>query len=86
MDGVAVAAGFRLRNKPDRRSVCPGSLRIGSFIARPDDNGDLLGSCRERLLDQDAEQRFLVAVAVNEGLERQLALRPRSGSDDCFPD
>jgi hypothetical protein len=86
MDGVAVAAGFRLRNKPDRRSMRPGSLRIGGFIAGPDDHGDLLGSGRERLFDQDVEQGFLVAIAVDEGLKRQLALRSRGGSNDSFPD
>lgn len=64
----------------------PGSLRISRFIAWPDDNGNLLGSSRERLIDQDAEQRFLVTVAVDEGLERQLTLAPRGGSDDSFPD
>jgi hypothetical protein len=61
-------------------------LRIGRFIAGPDDNGDLLDSGRERLFDQDAEQRFFVAIAVDEGLKRQLALRPRGGSNDSFPD
>ncbi len=53
MDGVAVAARFRLRNKPDRRSVESGSLCIGRFIARPDDNRDLFHSGRERLLDEN---------------------------------
>jgi hypothetical protein len=45
-------------------------LRIGGFIARADDNGNLLGSGGERLLDQNAEQGFFVAFAVDEGLER----------------
>ena len=56
MDGMTVAARFRLENKPDRRSVKPGCLCIGEFIAGPNDYGDLLDSGRERLLDQDAEQ------------------------------
>jgi len=38
------------------------------------------------LFDKDAEQRFLVAVAVDKGLKRQLALGPSSGSNECFPD
>ena len=56
MDGMTITARFRLRNKPDRRSVKPGSLRIGGLITGPDYNGNLLSSGRERLLDQDAEQ------------------------------
>ena len=86
MDGVPIAARFSLRNKPDRRGVGADSLCIRGFIAGPDDNSDLLGSRRERLLDQDAEQRFTVAFSVNEGLEGQSALRPRGGGDDSFPD
>lgn len=86
MNGMAVAAGFGLRNKPDRGSVWPGSPRIGRFIAGPNNNGDLLDSGRERLFDQDAEQRFLVSVAVDKGLERQVALTLRSGSNDSFSD
>jgi hypothetical protein len=86
MDGVPVAARFSLRNKPDRRSVRPRSLRIRGFVARPDDNGNLLGSRRERLFDQDAEQRSTVAFSVDEGLEGQGALRPRGGGNDSLLD
>jgi hypothetical protein len=64
MDSVTVAAGLGLRNKPDRRSVCAGGLYIRGFVAGPNDNGNLVGPRRERLFDENTEQRFLVAVAV----------------------
>jgi hypothetical protein len=86
MDGVTVTAGFRLRNEPDRRSVRSGALRIGGFIPGADDNGDLIDSGRERLFNQDTEQRFLVAVSVDESLKRQRALRTRGGGNDSFLD
>jgi hypothetical protein len=66
--------------------VRPGGLRIRGFIVGADHNGDLLGSRRERLLDQNLQQGFLVAVAVNKGLKRQCALRRRCGRDYSFPD
>ena len=84
MDGVAVAARLGLRNEADRRRVRPGSLRIAGLIARPDDHGDLFGTGRERLFDQNREHRFFVAVAVDESLKRQRALTPRGGGNDSF--
>ena len=86
MDGVTVTARIVLRNEPDRRGVRPGPLRIGRFIAGTDNNSDLLDSRRERLFDQDAEQRFLVAVSVDKSLERQRTLRSRSSSDNSLFD
>jgi hypothetical protein len=86
MNGVTVTARLKLRNKPDRRGVRSGALRIGSFISGADDNRDLLDSGRERLFNQDSKQRFLVAVSVDKSLKRQRTLRPRSGGNDSFLD
>ena len=47
------------------------ALRIGRFVSGADDNRDFLDSGCERLFDQDAEQRLLVAVPVDKGLKRQ---------------
>jgi hypothetical protein len=65
--------------------VRPGSLRVAAFVTGPDDNGDFLDTSRERLFDQDAEYRFLGAIAVDEGLKRQRTLRPRGSGDDSLP-
>ena len=68
------------------RAVRSGALRIGGFITRADNNGDLIDSGRERLLNQDSQQRLLVAVAVNKSLKRQRPLRARRSGYDCFLD
>jgi hypothetical protein len=71
MDGVAIAIGLVLRNKPDRRGVRPRGLRIRCFIAGANYHCDFLDSCRQRLLDQYLEQRLLLGVTVNKNLKRQ---------------
>ena len=86
MDGVAVAARLWLRNEANRRTMKPGRLRIGRFVAGPDDNGNLFDPGGERLLDEDREQRFPVAFAVDQSLERQRALRLGGGRNNSFPD
>src|ERR1035441_10048222 len=86
MNSVTVTARFMLRNKPDRRSVRSGALRVGRFISRADNNRDLLEAGRKRLFKKDSKQRFLVAVSVDKGLKRQSALRPRGGSNDSLLD
>jgi hypothetical protein len=86
MDGVAVASWFVLRNEPDRRSVGSGGLRIRALIAGKDYNSNFLGASREGLFNQGAEQRLLVAFAVDKGLKRQVALGPPGSGNECFPD
>jgi Mrp family chromosome partitioning ATPase len=66
--------------------VWSGGLRVVGFVARPDDNGNLFGSGGKRLIDQDAEQRFLGSVPVDESLKRQFALTPCGGGNDSFLD
>src|SRR5580658_7823047 len=82
MDGVAVAAGLGLRYESDHRPVRSGSLRITGFIAGPHYDRDLIGAGRERLLDQNREHRLLGAVAVDQRLKRQRALKPGGGGND----
>jgi hypothetical protein len=70
MNRVPITAWLMLRNEADRRSLRPSALCIRGFIAGADDNRDLLNSGRERLFNQDSEQRFLVAVSIDKGLKR----------------
>jgi hypothetical protein len=61
-----------------------GSLGIGGLVTGANDNSNLLSSGSKRLLDQNPEQGLLIAVFIDEGLERQRALRPQGGRDYSF--
>ena len=61
-------------------------LRVARLVAGPDDHADLLDAGRERLLHENAEDGFLLPVAVDEGLQRQRALVLAGGGDDRLLD
>ena len=86
VDGVAVSERLGLRNEADGAAMTPCRLGVAFFVAGPDDHADLLHVRVERLFDQDAEDGFLLPVAVDQGLQRKRPLVLPGGGDDRFLD
>jgi hypothetical protein len=51
-----------------KRAMAAGGLDVAALVARPDDDADFFHLGGEGLFDQNAEDRFLVAVAIDQGL------------------
>ena len=80
--GVAVAARRILGDEVEPAGQIARSQAIGGFIARPDDEADLLDAGPQDFLGENAEGGFFEAVAVHERLERERGLRAAGGGDD----
>ena len=81
-EGMAIAAGLFLFEEDEPAGVLAGGLGIGALIARADDQGDLVGAGLDDLLKDDPESLLLGSVAVDQRLQRQSPLVPRSCRDD----
>jgi hypothetical protein len=85
-DRMAVSALLGLVNEREPADMISGKGAVSGFIVGMDHDAGVGNSRADRLFDDDAEDRLLVAVAVDQGLQGEMAL-PFSGSgDDCFRD
>ncbi len=85
-DGVRVPKRRGLRDKPHAAVVSADRLGVADLIARPDDDADLFHPGSQDLVDQDAEDGLLLAVPIDQSLQRQSSLIAGGGGDDCFAD
>jgi hypothetical protein len=86
IDGVSVAQSPRLRDEANMAEMAGDGLRATRFIARPDHHADLFDIRQQGLFDQDAENGFLFAVPVYQGLQRKQPLLFSRGRDDRLLD
>ena len=86
VDRVAVSERLGLRDEADGAAMISCCLGVAFLVAGPDDHTDLLHVRVERLFDQNAEDRFLLPVAVDQGLQRKRPLALPGGGDDRFLD
>ncbi len=68
VDGVSVAQRFDLGDEGEAAGVVANRFGVGAFISRRDHDSDLRHASAERLFDEDCQDGFLRAVAVNERL------------------
>ena len=85
-DGVAVAGGAGLLDEVEAGAVAAGGAGIGVLVAGRDDHGDVPDAGAQDLIDDDAEHGLFDAIAVDQGLQREIALRRGGGGDDGFTD
>ena len=86
INGVPISQRLRLRDEPHASGAFAGRLRVARLIARPDHHADLLHLGRQGLLDQNPEDRFLLAVPVDQGLQRKRPLVLAGCRDHRFLD
>jgi hypothetical protein len=85
-DCVAVSPGFGLVQKRDVSGMLAGERTVGHFIIGVNNNTRIRNPRTNDLFDDDAENRLLLAVAVDQGLKREMSLAFAGRSNDCFPD
>ena len=68
VDGMPVAQRPRLRHEAHAAEMLAGGLRVTGFVARRHHHRDLFHPRGEGLFDEDPQDRFLLAVLVDESL------------------
>ena len=86
VDGVAIAERLGLRDERQAAGVLAGGVGVGGLVARADHDADFLDAGAQHFFDDDGEDGFFHAVAVDQGLQRQGALVAAGGGDDGFAD
>jgi hypothetical protein len=86
VDRVGVAEGLGLGDEGEARRVVAGDFRILGFVARKNDDADLLDARAAGFGDLDGQDGFLGSVAIDKGLEGEPALLGSGGGDDGFRD
>jgi hypothetical protein len=82
--GVPVPPGFGLVHKGDAAGVIARNRTEGSLILWIDDNGNIGDASAGDFRNDDAQDGFLLTVAINERLEGQISLTVTGCRDDCF--
>jgi hypothetical protein len=86
VDCVAVAQRFGLGDEVQAARVFARHIGVGFLVAGADDQGDVVHPRGDDLLDENAQDRLLHAVPVDEGLQGQGALSAPGRGDECFGD
>ncbi len=85
-NGVAVAPGFGLHEKPEAVGPGPGCGPENGLVAGRNHDADLLGPGRDGFLDDDAQGGAGFAVSVHQGLKGKGPLMTTGGGDDGLGD
>jgi hypothetical protein len=67
-DGVPIAEGLGLGNEAEASGVVARDARVRRFVAGADYDGDLFDAGAQGFFDDDAEDWFFNAIAIDEGL------------------
>lgn len=86
VDGMTVATWVALFDELDFAGVFTGGGGVGRGVTGGDDDGDVLTTSADGLVQEDVQGGAGFAIAVHKGLEGESALVPTGGGDDCFPD
>jgi hypothetical protein len=86
VDCVTIAQWFLLRDETEYPGAVPDDFRKSRLVAGAHYQSDFFDLCSQQLFDEDAEERFLDSVSVDEGLMRQFVLTFASDGHDSSGD
>jgi hypothetical protein len=82
--GETISQRLFLRDEANVGTMGADRLSVSLFVARKHHDADLFNPVRQGLLDENAEDGFLLALAVDEGLQRERSLVRTGGRNHCF--
>jgi hypothetical protein len=83
---MSVPAGLDLGNEGDPGGLIGHKLCVGSLIARPDHDTDIVDSCVQGLTDNEAEHGAFLPLLIHQHLHWQIALSGACRGNHRFPD